>query len=164
MRVLVLLSVSWAGPDHYITKLVHVTKTAKNDAGTLTYLLVNPLLREQELEELIGHDSRAEVPWTIVARSVSMGTAKGVSTTESNHFAVIKAHTAKDVSDMLLVLGGVRETAIWSAGRGIVVLAARSPWDGGTLQLLDSTGTSKSPEVRVGDPWELGCIITMLAS
>lgn len=141
-----------------------LNKQAKDDGCILAYLLVNPLLREEELEELVGHDSRAEVPRTVISGTVSMGTTQGMSTAEGNHFTVIKAHAAKDVSDMLLVLGGVGEAAIWSASRGIVVLTARSPWDGGTLQLLDGTGTGKSPEIRVGDPWEFGYSITNVSN
>ena len=160
---LVVSELGRAGPLFLRSQLM-LNKQAKDDGCILTYLFVDPLLREEELEELVGHNSRAEVPRTVISGSVSMGTTQGVSTAEGNHFTVVKAHAAKNVSDMLLVLRGVGETAIWSAGRGIVVLTARSPWDGGTLQLLDGTGTGKCPEIRVGDPWEFGYIITNVSN
>jgi len=86
-----------------------------------------------------------------------VGSAQRVGTDEGDHLAVIEAHASENSTDVLLVLGGIRKTPVRSAGRDILVLTARSPWDGRTLHLLDGADTSQGPEVRVRDPWELRC-------
>lgn len=119
-----------------------------------TNLPPRPLLIKEELVEVVGEGGRAEGPGTIISRAVGVSTSNGVSTNESNHFAVIEAHAAEDSTDVVLHLGRIGETAVGSASRGVSVLAARAPRDGRSLHLLDGASTSKGPEIRVGDPRE----------
>lgn len=86
-----------------------------------------------------------------------MAAAQSVGTDQSNHFLVVEAHAAEDVTDVLLVLASVGETSIRSTGSDVLVLAARSPWDNRASQLLDASDSGKSPQVRVGDPRVLLC-------
>lgn len=72
-----------------------------------------------------------------------------------NHLAIIKAHAGEDVADVTLVLGGIRKTAVGSAGGNVPVLTAGSPGDRGATRLLDGAGTTKSPQIGVRDPGEL---------
>lgn len=125
--------------------------------GRSVPLLPGPLLLNQEAEELVGENGRAEVPRTIVTGAVSVGTTQGVSTGESDHFTVVKSHASEDGTNVPLVLGGIWETSVRSASGKIAVLSARSPWDNRSLHLLDGAGTGKGPEIAVGDPWEFFC-------
>lgn len=115
-----------------------------------------PLLIDQQTEELVGEDSRAEVPGTIETGAVRMGTTEGVGADQSHNLLVVESHAVEDVTDVLVVLGGVGQTAVRGAGSDVLVLAAGSPGDGRATQLLDGAGTSQSPEIGVGDPRELG--------
>jgi hypothetical protein len=65
-----------------------------------------------------------------------------VSSTQGDHLTIIKAHTFKDLTDMLLVLGSIWKPPVGSTGRNITVLAARSPGDGWALHFLDGTDAS----------------------
>lgn len=103
-----------------------------------SYLLWNPLLLNEEPEELVGHGSRAEIPGSIVTGAVGVSTSKRVSTAESNHFAVVKAHASKDGTDVLLILGSIRKASIGCASGNIPISTAWSPWDIRALHLLDS--------------------------
>lgn len=119
-------------------------------------LLRLPLLLDEQTEELVGENSRAEVPRAIEAGAVGVGTSEGVSANERNNLAVIEAHTVEDVTDVLLLLAAVGEPAVRSAGAEVLVGPARPPGDGRATQLLDGAGAGQGPEVGVGDPWELG--------
>lgn len=118
-------------------------------------LALTPLLVDEQLEIIVGEDRGAEVPRSLVARSVGVRTAQGVSTGQGHHLTVIKAHAAEDGADVVLVLGGIRQTPIGGAGRDVLVLTAGSPRDDGATKLLDGGGTGQSPQIRVGDPGEL---------
>jgi hypothetical protein len=118
-------------------------------------LLVSPLLFHEELVVVVGKDGRGEGPGARETGAVGVAAAESVGTGESDDFLVVEAHTVEDGAEMLLLLGSIRETAVGSAVRNITVVAAGSPGDLGALHLLDGSNTSKSPEVRVGDPGEL---------
>ena len=119
-------------------------------------LLVAPLLLNKEAEELVAEDSRAEVPGAIEAGTVSVAAAEGVSTAKCNHLTVVEAHATKDVADVTRALGGIRQTAVGGACGNLLVLTTGSPGDGGTAELLDGASATQSPQIRVGDPRELG--------
>lgn len=74
---------------------------------------------------------------------------------EGDHFLVIEAHPAEDGADVVLVLGGVGETAVGGAEGDVAVLSTRPPGDDGALHLLDGADAGQRPQVRVGDPGEL---------
>lgn len=118
-------------------------------------LLLDPLLLNKEAEELVGEKGRAEVPGPVKAGTIGVASAQGMGADKRNHLAVIKAHAGEDVADVTLVLGGIRKTAVGSAGGDVPVLTAGSPGDRGATRLLDGTGTTKSPQIGVRDPGEL---------
>jgi hypothetical protein len=123
----------------------------------LTYLAVVPLLIKEQSVVVIGHDGWAESPWTLETASVGVATTESVSTAQSNNLLIVEAHAAKDVSEMLLFLGSIWETAIWCAHGDITVDTAWAPWDDGPLHLLNSSDTTKGPEIGVGDPRKSLC-------
>lgn len=123
--------------------------------GRAAPLLPSPLLVSQETEEFVGENGRAEVPRTVVAGAVSVGTAERVSAAKSNHFAVIEAHAAEYGTDVVLALGSIGETSVRSASGNVSVLSAGSPGDGRSLHFLNGADTSKGPEITVADPGEL---------
>ncbi|KAI7968196.1 hypothetical protein EIK77_010366 [Talaromyces pinophilus] len=114
----------------------------------------SPLLVNQEAEELVGENGRAEVPRTVVAGAIGVGTAQRVSAAKSDHFAVIEAHAAEDGADVVLALGSIGETSVGSAGGNVTVLATGSPGNGRSLHFLDGADTGKGPEIAVADPGE----------
>jgi hypothetical protein len=118
-------------------------------------LLVSPLLFHKELVVVVGEDGRGEGPGARETGTVSVAAAESVGTGESDDFLVVEAHTVEDGAEMLLLLGSIRQTAVGGAVRDVTVVAAGSPGDLGALHLLDSSNTSKNPEIGVGDPGEL---------
>lgn len=122
-------------------------------------LLPLPLLLNQETVVVVGQDSGREGPGAVEARSVGVAAAESVSTREGNDVLIVEAHAVEDVSEVAVGLGGIGETTIRSAGGDVAVSAARSVGDSGTLHLLDGADTAENPEIRVGDPGELGCAI-----
>jgi hypothetical protein len=85
-----------------------------------------------------------------------VASADGVATAKSDNLSVIKAHAAEDVTQVLGALAGIGQTAVRSAGSGVVITTARSVRDNGSQHLLDSADTAEDPEVGVGDPGVLG--------
>lgn len=85
-----------------------------------------------------------------------MAASKSVGTAQSNNLLVVEAHASEDVAQVLATLGGIGETTVRSASSHILIGAARSVGDGWALHLLDSHDTGQDPEVRGGDPGELG--------
>lgn len=122
--------------------------------GGTVPLLPSPLLVNQETEEFVGENGRAEVPRTVVTGAVSVGTAERVSAAKSDHFAVIEAHAAEDGADVVLALGSIGETSVRSAGGNVTVLAAGSPGDGRSLHFLNGADAGEGPEITVADPRE----------
>lgn len=120
-------------------------------------LLPLPLLVEKELVVVVSHDGRGEGPGAVEAGAVGVAAAESVSTGKSNDLLIVEAHAVEDVAEMVLGLGGIRKTAVGSAGSDITVLATGAVGDLGALHLLDGADTGKDPEVGVGDPRELGC-------
>lgn len=118
-------------------------------------LLVGPLLLHEELVVVVGESGGGEGPGTRETGAVSVAAAESVGTGESDDLLIVEAHTVEDGAKVLLLLGSVGETAVGSAVRDITVVTAGSPGNLGALHLLDGSDTSKSPEVRVGDPGEL---------
>jgi hypothetical protein len=118
-------------------------------------LLVSPLLFHEELVVVVGEDGRGEGPGTRETRTVSVAAAESVGTGESDDLLVIEAHAVEDGTKMLLLLRSVGETAVGGAVRDVTVVTAGSPGDLGALHLLDSSNTSKNPEIGVADPGEL---------
>lgn len=122
--------------------------------GGAVPLLPSPLLINQEAEEFVGENGRAEVPRTVVAGAVGVSTAERVSAAKSDHFAVIEAHATEDGADVVLALGSIGETSIGSTGGNVTVLATGSPGNGRSLHFLDGADTGKGPEITVADPGE----------
>lgn len=119
-------------------------------------LALVPLLLDKEAEELIAEDSWAEVPRTVKARAIGVCPAQGVCADQSDHLAVVEAHTSEHVTDVALTLCGVRQTTVRGAGGNILVLTARAPGNLRAAELLDGGGAGQSPKIGVGDPGELG--------
>ena len=126
------------------------------ELGRSVPLLLLPLLVEQETEELVGENGRAEVPGSVKAGAVGVSAAQSVGTHQGHDLLVVEAHTVEDVADVLVVLGGVGQTSVGSAAGDVLILAAGSPGDSRTTQLLDGAGARQRPEVGVADPRELG--------
>lgn len=119
-------------------------------------LALVPLLLNEQTEELVAEDGRAEIPRSFETGAVGVGTAQSVSSDQSDHLAVIEAHAAEDITDVTVALGGVGKTAIGGTGGNVPVLTAGAPGDDGATELLNGGGTGQSPQVGVGDPGELG--------
>ena len=115
-----------------------------------------PLLVQEKSIVIVGQNGGGEGPGPVETRAVGMAAAESVSTGEGDDLLIVEAHAVKDVTEVLGSLGTVGKTAIRSAGGSFLIGAARAPGNRGTLHLLDSASTSKGPEVRVGDPRELG--------
>lgn len=121
-----------------------------------TPLALVPLLLDQQTEELVAEDSRAEVPRTIETRAVGVGATQSVGTDQGNHLTIIESHAGEDITNVTVILGRIGQTTIGGAGNHLLVLTTGSPGDLGATQLLDGRRSSQSPEVRVSDPRELG--------
>jgi len=119
-------------------------------------LLPLPLLFEQELEVVVGQNSRREGPGARVAGAVGVAAAQSVGTSKGNDLLIVEAHAVEDVAEVVLALSSIGETAIRSAGGDILILATRAEGDLGAHHFLDSADTTDDPEVRVGDPGEFG--------
>jgi hypothetical protein len=117
----------------------------------------SPLVAEEQGVVVVGHNGRGEGPGAVEAGAVGVATAEGVGASEGDDLLVVETHAVKDIAQVLGALGGIRQTAIRSAGGDVSVSAARSPRDGRTLHLLNGSNTGKGPEIRVGDPRELLC-------
>jgi hypothetical protein len=51
----------------------------------------DPLLTEEQLEEVIGHRGGREGPWTFETGTIRMAATEGVGTREGNNFLVIES-------------------------------------------------------------------------
>lgn len=123
--------------------------------GRALPLAPGPLVVEQEVVVLVGESNRREGPRSVVSRAVSVAASKSVSTGKSNNLLVVEAHTVEDVTEVVLALRGVGETAIGGLVDLETVNTSWAPGDDGAASLLDGTDTTKSPQVTVRDPGEL---------
>lgn len=114
-----------------------------------------PLLVQEQLVVLVGHDGRREGPRTIEAAAVGVAASEGVGAAQCDDLLVVEAHAIEDVAQVPVALAGVGEASVGCAGGHVLVSAAWSEWDGRALHLLDSHDTAEDPEVRGGDPGEL---------
>jgi hypothetical protein len=85
-----------------------------------------------------------------------MASTKGMGTAKSNDFLIGETHSVKDVADVSGSLCAIGKTTIRGTGRNIFVGTAWSPWDGRAAHFLQCADTGEGPEIRVGDPGELG--------
>src|SRR3989338_10663560 len=86
-----------------------------------------------------------------------MAAAHRMSTYQGNDLLIIKPHAIKDVSNVIVALGGIRETAIRGAVRSVgSISAAGSPWDDRSGCLFDSDDSSQRPQIRIGESGVLG--------
>jgi hypothetical protein len=83
-----------------------------------------------------------------------------MSSAEGDNLLVVEAHTAEDIAQMLVALGGIWQTSIGCAARDILICSSRSVWDDGALHFLDGDDAGEDPEVGVGDPWKLLCLMS----
>jgi hypothetical protein len=67
----------------------------------------------QEPEVLVGEGGGGELPWSVKAGSVSVTSAQGVSTGQSDNFLVVEAHSVEDDSKVILRLTCVRQQTIF---------------------------------------------------
>lgn len=104
-----------------------------------------------------------------------MATSQSVGSGKSNNLLVVESHAVEDVTEVILGLGGIGKTSIWiisvtisnkrittsglhtrSASSNILVGTSRTVRNLRSSHLLDSTNSSKNPQVGVGDPRVLG--------
>ena len=88
-----------------------------------------------------------------------MAPAEGVGTGQSDDLLVVEAHAVEDVAEVVLALGGVGQAAVGSARGHVPILAAGAVRDDGAQHLLHGAHAAEDPQVRVGDPGELGCFL-----
>lgn len=112
-------------------------------------LAEGPALLDQKLVVVVGEGGGGEGPGAFETRAVGVAASEGVGTREGDNLTVVKAHAAEDGAKVLLLLGSVGKTSVRGAVRDIAVVAARSPWDSRALHLLNGTGGSKGPKIRV---------------
>lgn len=130
---------------------------------TITYLLGTvpllhgPLLVQEQFEVLICNHRGRKCPRPFESASSRVASPKGVSTAQCDNLLVVETHTVEDVSQVLVSLFSIGQTSVGCTSSHVLVHSPWSVWDGGTLHLLDSTDSTKDPEVGVSDPWELFC-------
>ena len=78
-----------------------------------------------------------------------------MGTAQSDDLLIVEAHTAKNITQVLVSLGGIWETSIRCACCDILIFSAWPVWNNWTLHLLDSDDSAENPEIGVADPWEL---------
>jgi hypothetical protein len=89
-----------------------------------------------------------------------VASAESVSAAEGDNLLVIETHTAEDISQVLVSLGSIWQASIGCAARNVLICSSRSVWDDWTLHFLYSYDAGEDPEVGVGDPWELLCLVS----
>ena len=90
-------------------------------------LLLRPLLREQELEVIVGEGGRREGPRTLVARAVGVAAAEAVGAAQRHDLAVGEAHAVEDGAEVVSTTRGVGQAAV----RGATVAEERGGGCGG---------------------------------
>jgi len=93
--------------------------------------------------------------YSFESRSISVASSKSMGTEKSNNFLIIESHTIENITNMSCSLGSVRKATIGSASRHIFIRSTWSPGNLRTTHFLQGTHSSKSPEIRIGNPREL---------
>lgn len=118
-------------------------------------LLPLPLLVQQKSVVIIRHHGWGESPRSGEPTTIGMAASESMSTAESNDLLIIEAHSAEDISQVLVTLGRIGKTSIGCASSDVLIQATWTVWDGRALHFLNSADTGEDPEIGVGDPWEL---------
>lgn len=88
----------------------------------------------------------ADGPWSFKSRVDSVASTERVSAGQGDNLLVIETHAAKDLTEVIGCLGGIRqETSGWAEGLVVKVGATALPRDLRSSHLLDRYHSGQSP-------------------
>jgi hypothetical protein len=106
-----------------------------------------PLLLYQKFVVVVGESGWRKGPGAIEARTIGVATSKGMSTGQCDDLLVVESHAVEDAANVVVTLGSVGKTTVWSAEGQVAIGAAWSPWDNWALHLLDGGDGCEGPKI-----------------